>query len=229
LETLRSTRKQLTKTAKGRGTRLALLRSFKEAQANDAKALAPGGSHRAMAEQLALVLAQADIDIPDILKPLQSERPKTSAGWYALLEKSKGDAAAGRRTFFHSQSAGCYNCHTINGRGEQVGPDLSQIGGAMNRKRLAESILEPSKEIAPQFISWTFLMESGKVHTGMILGDTRDNLQRIGTSTGEVISLKTNEIEERHPQQKSLMPDDLHKNLTVGEFRDLLAFLESLK
>ena len=72
-------------------------------------------------------------------------------------------------------------------------------------------------------------MESGKVHTGMILGDTRDNLQRIGTSTGEVISLKTNEIEERHPQQKSLMPDVLHKNLTVTEFLDLLAFLESLK
>lgn len=138
-------------------------------------------------------------------------------------------AAAGRRIFFHSNSAGCYKCYTVNGRSGNVGPDLSTIGRALSRKRLAESILEPSQAIAPQFTNWTFVMKSGKVHTGLILGDTRDNLQRIGTAEGTVLQLKAGEIAERHPQKTSVMPEKLVQRLTVGEFFDLLSFLETLK
>jgi putative membrane-bound dehydrogenase-like protein len=140
-----------------------------------------------------------------------------------------GDPAVGRRVFFHANSAGCYKCHTVDGRGGKLGPDLTTIARTMNRKKLAESILEPSKEISPQFTTWTFIMDSGKVHNGMLLGDVRDDIQRIGTTDGKTVVLKASEIEERRPQKASIMPEKLSQRLTSTEFRNLLAYLESLK
>jgi putative membrane-bound dehydrogenase-like protein len=55
-----------------------------------------------------------------------------------------GDPEAGRRTFFHVNSAGCYKCHAVGGRGGQVGPDLTVIARTMDRQKLIDSILEPS-------------------------------------------------------------------------------------
>jgi putative membrane-bound dehydrogenase-like protein len=140
-----------------------------------------------------------------------------------------GNAAVGRRVFFHANSAGCYKCHTVDGRGGKLGPDLTTIARTMNRKKLAESILEPSKEISPQFTTWTFIMDSGKVHNGMLLGDVRDDIQHIGTTDGKTVALKASEIEERRPQRASIMPEKLSQRLTPNEFRHLLAYLESLK
>jgi hypothetical protein len=72
-------------------------------------------------------------------------------------------------------------------------------------------------------------MKSGKIHHGMILGDTRDDIQRVGTPEGQVIKLKAGEIELRQPQKTSVMSEKLEERMTVSEFRDLLAYLESLK
>ena len=46
-----------------------------------------------------------------------SARPSQTAGWVELL-RSGGDPEAGRRIFYHSKSAGCFKCHTIQGRGD---------------------------------------------------------------------------------------------------------------
>jgi hypothetical protein len=72
-------------------------------------------------------------------------------------------------------------------------------------------------------------MKSGQIQQGMILGDTRDGRQRIGTAEGKELDLPVAEIEERHPQSTSVMPANLVEQLTVSELRDLLAFLETLK
>ncbi|MCH7688673.1 MAG: c-type cytochrome, partial [Planctomycetes bacterium] len=229
LEAIRSSRNLLVKTAKGRATRTALLKSLQSALDQDPQVLKRNGIHRQIAEQLALAHSQAGIPLPEIVKPVQADRPKTNADWYKQVVDAKGDHSAGRRIFFHADSAGCYKCHTVNGRGGHVGPDLSSIGRALNRKRLIESILEPSKEIAPQFTNWTFVMNSGKIHHGMILGDTRDDIQQVGTPEGQVIKLKASEIELRQPQKTSVMPEKLIDRMTVSEFRDLLAYLQSLK
>ncbi|MCA9114824.1 MAG: c-type cytochrome, partial [Planctomycetaceae bacterium] len=140
-----------------------------------------------------------------------------------------GDAAAGRRAFFHAAGAGCWRCHTVNGRGGSIGPDLSRIGAMLDRKRLAQSILDPAREVAPQFTVWTFLLESGQTHTGVLVGDVRDSVQKIGTPDGKVLSLKADEIEERVLQRTSLMPARLKTLLTDGELKDLLAYLSSLR
>jgi putative membrane-bound dehydrogenase-like protein len=186
-------------------------------QAIERLAKTPHGLQAPLAHEIAMALGK------NPGRPQESsrrEKPDFLAG---------GDAEAGRRIFFHSQSAGCYKCHTVHGRGGKVGPDLSAIGRTQNRKRMAESILEPSKEIAPQFTTWTLVMKSGKVHSGIFLGDTRDNVQRIGTTEGNVLELPPGQIDARKPHNTSIMPQKLVERLTAGEFRDLLAFLETLK
>ena len=141
---------------------------------------------------------------------------------------SSADAAAGRRVFFHANSAGCYKCHTIDGRGGKVGPDLTTIARTMDRTKLVQSILEPSREQAPQFTSWNFELTSGQVLTGLLISEESEKL-KVATADGKVHDLTLKDIETRVPQSVSLMPEKLVDRLTPQEFIDLLAFLETLK
>ncbi|GAB4150724.1 MAG: hypothetical protein Tsb009_25680 [Planctomycetaceae bacterium] len=224
VEAFRAFRPLLFKTAFGRPARLKFLRKLRE-EGN----IKPGSDESRIAELLASGYREARIRLPNELQSVVASRPKSSADWYKSMAVSSGDASAGRRVFFATNGAGCFRCHTVNGRGGKIGPDLSTIARTMNRRKLAESILEPSREIAPQFTLWSFVMADGKTHHGMILGDTRNGKrQRIGTPQGTIVELPLLDIEERLPQSKSVMPDRLIDRLTVSEFRDLLRFLESL-
>ena len=91
--------------------------------------------------------------------------------WLGLLE-GPADPSAGERVFFHPKGPGCYRCHQVNGRGGRAGPDLSTLAAGMDRRRLVESILTPSKEIAPQFVAWSVARTDGTVFTGILLEQT---------------------------------------------------------
>jgi putative membrane-bound dehydrogenase-like protein len=187
-----------------------------------------GKHHRELADQLALALDEPGRELPAHVSAVMSARPATLDDWLAQLGR-RGDRAAGRRVFFHTNSTGCYRCHTVNGRGGAVGPDLSVVARSMNREKLAISILQPSKEIAPQYVTWKVVTTSGKVYEGLILGETDNGQLRLGTADATVLQLDKDEIEERAPRNISIMPTDLIERLTIGEFCDLLTFLESLK
>jgi putative membrane-bound dehydrogenase-like protein len=179
-------------------------------------------------DQLVLALRLAGLTIPKQLMALATPRPATPEEWIGLAA-SGGDAETGRRLFEHPNAGGCFHCHMVNGRGGKIGPELSLIARSSNREKLADSIVRPSKEIAPQFASWTFVTREGRVVAGVIVAEDREGHVRIGTAEGTVVELDAADIEERHPQNKSIMPERLVDSLTPGEFRDLIAYLASLK
>ena len=158
-------------------------------------------------------------------------QPDDLAGWQLLLDgsdgKAHGDAAAGERIFFHARAAGCSRCHQISGRGERVGPELTATAGALSRGRLVESIIRPSKEIAPQFSSWTIVTTNGKTLVGMLVKEEATGEQTYADQKGELFRFKVGEVESRQAQALSIMPDGLPQLMTVQEFRDLVAFLQS--
>jgi putative membrane-bound dehydrogenase-like protein len=160
---------------------------------------------------------------------MRRENDSVARRFKDLENEPAGDPAAGRRTFFHANSAGCFKCHTVGGRGGQVGPDLTVIARTMDRQKLAESILEPSKEISPQFTTWAIETKSGKVLTGMLLGEEVNGDLRMGDNTGKIFFVPFNDIETRTPMKTSIMPEKLYELMTPSEFRDLVAYLESLK
>jgi len=192
----------------------------------------PTAERREMAAQLALALKASKTPevvkrLPDLIR-FAGERPRTEADWRAALAKG-GDAAAGGRVFFHSQGPKCYSCHRVDGRGAAIGPDLSQIARSHDRGKLLESILTPSKEIAPMFVAWSIATTDGKVRTGLIVEEGANSTITIADAQGKLEVIKRQDIEERHALPTSIMPDSLHETMTHREFLDLLAFLSARK
>ncbi len=144
--------------------------------------------------------------------------------WLGLLE-GPADPSAGERVFFHSKGPGCFRCHQVNGRGGRAGPDLSTLAAGMDRRRLVESILTPSKEIAPQFVAWSVARTDGTVSTGILLEQSPEGSLVFADAQGRLTTVKAGEIAERKPQTTSIMPDNLTQTMTLQDFRDLVAFL----
>lgn len=172
--------------------------------------------------------AKRSAQLTALLDPVGASKslpaPAEVSQWEKLLA-GNGDPSAGARIFFHPNGPKCFQCHTVDGRGGDIGPDLSTIGKTLDRRRLIESILEPSKEIAPRYVSWLILTKDGRSKTGVLLGDDRTGKQTFGDETGKTFSVQESEIEAKKPQTVSIMPAELYRQMTPGEFRDLLAFL----
>ncbi len=183
---------------------------------------------RELAEQLLLVrgpkVENALEERRKQLAALALPHPTDEAGWRKVLT-GDGDAAVGERVFFHPHGPRCSSCHRIDGRGGLVGPDLSAIAASSDRGKLLESILTPSKEIAPAFTTWVLTLRNGKTHTGVIVSENFDSTITLGGADGKTIVLNRNDVEDRQASPKSLMPDDLHLQMTRREFLDLLTYL----
>jgi putative membrane-bound dehydrogenase-like protein len=157
-------------------------------------------------------------------RPFAQDRPPSEdlKAWLRRLD-GPADAAAGRRIFAHSKLAGCYRCHRVEGRGRDVGPDLSTIGRT-ERRHILESILQPSNEIAPAYQTWHIETQDGKVYTGMLLMTVLDEYTYVDAK-GEPFKLNTHDVIETRPIPVSIMPADMADLLTDQELRDLLAYL----
>jgi len=138
-----------------------------------------------------------------------------------------GDSARGRELLLSTSGVQCKNCHKIGEAGKALGPDLTQIGKKLDRPKLLESILEPSKTVDQNYVS--YLVESnGQVLTGLIAErDTNHVLLR--QADGKEVRLATSEIDRLAPTAKSLMPELLLQEMTAQQVADLLEFLTGLK
>jgi putative membrane-bound dehydrogenase-like protein len=145
----------------------------------------------------------------------------------AWLKRLEGPAAdVGARIFFHPRF-GCSKCHRIDGRGQDVGPDLSNIGNT-DRRHILESILQPSANVAPHYVAWHLETADGKVRTGMLLHTQNDEYTYLDAK-GERFKLKTGDLVEQRPTAISIMPEGLVDAMTDQEMRDLLAYLQARK
>jgi putative heme-binding domain-containing protein len=117
----------------------------------------------------------------------------------------------------------------VNGRGGSVGPDLSTIGRTLDREKLVRSILEPSKDIAPQYATWLVATRDGRLLTGVILREDPRGTITLGDAQGKTVEIPVADIEDRRAQPQSIMPDTLIDQMTRQEFRDLVEFLSELK
>lgn len=139
-----------------------------------------------------------------------------------------GDAARGQRLFFHPRGPRCYRCHAVDGRGGRIGPDLSRAG-AVPRERLRAALLEPSREVSPQFVSWSLELTDGRVVVGMIESEDPQGNRVYLTGQGERVPLHVSQIDSAAMLARSVMPDDLVAQVTARELRDLLAYLEKCR
>ncbi len=154
-------------------------------------------------------------------KPTANDLPD----WLTLLD-APGDAAAGRRLFFSSAGGRCSVCHIYNGRGGRIGPELTQVVRTTSKERILRSILQPSREIAPDYQAWILVTKDGKTKLGLRLPKPGDNgVEDYADFNGEKFSLPSESIDIRKASEKSIMPDGLEQIMSIDELRDLVTFL----
>ncbi|HBJ38310.1 MAG TPA: hypothetical protein DDZ51_26870 [Planctomycetaceae bacterium] len=158
-----------------------------------------------------------EADEPGLLRPSSDDIP----AWDRLIGTG-GDAKAGWRVFVRTT---CVNCHAYAGRGSSVGPDLTAIGAQMNRQKLIESILQPSKEVGPLFVAWQVLTDDGRAFSGLKLNDGSGTHAKFIGADGERFEVPLVEIVSQRPSKESIMPGKLEETMSIAEMRDLLAFL----
>lgn len=145
------------------------------------------------------------------------------------LRLPQGDPESGQRVFFHVRGPQCFTCHRVNDRGGVAGPDLSHIAQKLHACKLHESIIDPSKEIAPQFTTWLITTHQGQVLTGIILSEDASGDLTLASAKGEHIQLRASDIEERQAQKTSIMPENLRDQMTWQELWDVVAYLGELQ
>ena len=139
-----------------------------------------------------------------------------------------GDVSRGRSLFSDADKSLCIRCHRLSGKGGEIGPALTGVGSRFSRIHLIESILNPSRTIAPSYGSILVTLSDGKVYVGVPISETESTVS-FGDQQGEVRVVQRSEIESIIPQSQSLMPEGMEKKWTDEEFVDLIAFLLSLK
>lgn len=135
-----------------------------------------------------------------------------------------GKAAAGEQVF---AKLGCAKCHTVKPGEALRGPYLPNVAKTYKRHQLAEAVLDPSKSIAQGFVTNLFVLDSGKTVTGFVTNEAATEIV-IRDNEGEEIKLSPEEILERAKQDVSSMPAKLADGITLEQFADLMAYLESL-
>jgi putative heme-binding domain-containing protein len=144
------------------------------------------------------------------------------------MRTGAGNADEGRRVFF-SSAALCSTCHTAEGRGTVVGPNLSTIARSADREKLIDSILTPSREIGPLYVMKTATLKDGRVLSGVQSDKETGGRVDLIQPGGSVQSAQKNEVLKIDITPVSLMPEGLELALTVQEFRDLIAYLQTMK
>ncbi len=143
----------------------------------------------------------------------------------ARFRKSYGEAPqwaynplAGRDLFQRL----CAACHTLDGIGGKLGPDLT--GSYRNGlDYFLENIIDPNAVVGADFQLNVVTKRDGSVVSGMIERET-DTVLAVRT-TGEAVNIPKTEIKDRQVLPQSLMPPGLLESVTNREALELLRFL----
>jgi putative heme-binding domain-containing protein len=162
----------------------------------------------ALRDRAAKVLAAA---IPaDRLRVLQQ---------YAGAPALAGDRIHGGRLVAQH----CLACHQIQGRGRRLGPDLSGIG-SQPKEQLLVSLLDPSRQVSPDYLAYTLVTTDGQVLSGLVANETPHSVTlRRAEGADEIIPREN--IDALKASGKSLMPDGFEQKLSPQDVADLLDFL----
>ena len=133
----------------------------------------------------------------------------------------------GKQLFFRA-TTGCINCHRLEGQGKEFGPDLKGIGTKYSPSQILEQILEPSRSIHPDYLTYQIGTKDGDVVAGFLVKRTKEEVV-LREGPDKIRRVPVARIEKMKPRPLSAMPVQLLRTRTAQEAADLLAYLKSLK
>src|SRR5271157_3292637 len=160
---------------------------------------------------------------------------RSLAGMAAVNERVSGSPAAGKAIF--EGKGQCLSCHTVNGQGQPVGPDLSAAGNGSSQA-LEAVILNPNQPPAAPGggrgprrgglpVTLTVKTADGHEYRGVRRSEDVFSLQMVDTA-GQLHLFDKAGLTEVRVENKSLMPDDYARRLNAPEIQNLVAYLKTL-
>lgn len=152
----------------------------------------------------------------------------------AISENRREVAATYRSALTHEASVErglkvfqrvCSKCHKIDGKGFEVGPDISDVRNR-SREALLYDILDPNSKVEPRFADYAIATDDGRVFNGLMISESADAVV-LRQPEGKQQVIPRSEIEAIRSSGKSLMPEGVEKEVTVPQMADLLEYLKS--
>ena len=134
------------------------------------------------------------------------------------VAQKPGNAETGKAVFEQN----CMVCHTLEGRGGKVGPDLTGIG-AKPAADLLHKVLDPNSSVEGTYRQWIVRTKGGDVIAGRIYAENRASLQLID-ATAQLHEVQRSDIDRLLPTSKTLMPEGFEQ-LGEQKLADLLSYL----
>jgi putative membrane-bound dehydrogenase-like protein len=150
------------------------------------------------------------------------DRAQVVAKYRPALDAS-GNPEAGRGVYAKI----CATCHQAEGRGIDTGPNLATVTNR-SAEDLLVHILDPNREVAPNYVNYNVATVEGRVISGIIT-DESANAITVKRSEGATDVIPREQIETIQSSGLSLMPEGLEKGLSVQDFADLIAFVRSIR
>ncbi|MCO8124911.1 c-type cytochrome [Stieleria sp. TO1_6] len=138
---------------------------------------------------------------------------------YQTALQLEGDSGRGREVFKQH----CAGCHQAGKMGHAVGPSL-QAAQTRGPESILVNVLDPNREVNPQYINYVVLTQDGRTLSGMLASENTASitLRRAESATD---TLLRSDIERFHNSEKSIMPEGFEKSISPQSMADLIAFL----
>lgn len=168
------------------------------------------------------VLAQS----PTLEKRLLNEPLAT----LAANARQQGDPVRGA-AIFYARAMACSTCHSVGDREGAIGPDLAKLDPRTADASLVESLLDPSKVIAPLYATVTIETHDGQIISGLPVSENGEQVVlRDMVQFEKLITVAKKDIAERTQTKQSIMPAGQVNQLgDRRQFLDLARYLIDLR
>ena len=139
---------------------------------------------------------------------------------------SFGDRQRGQALFEDATGkAGCIRCHSIDGKGKDIGPDLSLVNRVHRPSYMLESVLDPSAIIVRDYRQLVIWDRNQDLHSGLRKAEDDSSITLLVDDDGNTEVVSKVQIAEQSYAEVSRMPNNFAQLLTAQDLMDVLAYL----
>ncbi|RYD32277.1 MAG: hypothetical protein EOP86_16055 [Verrucomicrobiaceae bacterium] len=162
------------------------------------------------------------MDFPTLATPEMAKALDEKFAHYRALADRPGDPVKGKAV-----AAICTACHTVNGEGGMIGPNLSSVG-AMGTEAILRNILTPNAAMEPGYRVFRAELTDGAITEGF-LASRDENAIVLRLPGTEDQRIPADRIRKAGFTKRSLMPEGLELTVTPEQWTDLFAWLKGLR
>jgi len=130
------------------------------------------------------------------------------------------DGQKGEVLFFQH----CAPCHRVGAKGNDIGPELSHIGGKYDQAALLDAVVNPSAGIVFGYEPYLISTSEGTSFYGFLVADGPQAVV-VKDLAGRRHTIRTSTITTRKQQDHSLMPEPSTFGFTEQDLANLSGFL----